>query len=150
MRNKRDMIFAVVLVPLGIAVIIGALRLKLGTPLHPGAGFFPFLIGIVLIALSILLFMRAWLRGGRAHQPYSEWKQASIVVAAQALYVATLESLGYVFSATLLSFAVLRSMEVRSWKALIWATLILSVGAYVLFRYFLGVDLPPGLLEFLH
>lgn len=150
MRNKRDMIFAAVLIPLGIAVIIGAIRLKLGTPLHPGAGFFPFLIGLVLIALSILLFIRAWLRGGRAHQPYGEWKETSMVVAAQALYIATLDFLGYVFSATLLSFAVLWSMEVRSWKGIICATLILSVGAYILFRHILGVDLPPGLLEFLH
>jgi putative tricarboxylic transport membrane protein len=149
MRNERDMIFGAVLIPLGIAVIIGALRLKLGTPLHPGAGFFPFLIGIVLVALSILLFMRAWLGRGGAHQPFTEWKEASIVVAAQALYVATLDFLGYVFSAILLSFAVLWSMEVRSWKTLIRATLILSVGAYILFRYILGVDLPPGLLEFL-
>ena len=149
MRNKRDMVFAAVLILLGIAVIIGALRLKLGTPLHPGAGFFPFLIGIVLIALSILLLIRAWLMGGGAHQPFKEWKQASIVVAAQAFYVATLDVLGYVFCSILLSFAVLRSMEVRSWKTLLGASLILSVGAYILFRYILGVDLPAGLLEFL-
>ncbi len=149
MRNKRDMIFAAVLIPLGIAVIIGGLRLKLGTPLHPGAGFFPFLIGIVLIALSVSLLMRAWLMGGGAHQPFSEWKQASIVVAAQAFYVATLDVLGYVFCSILLSFAVLRSMEVRSWKTLLGASLIFSVGAYILFRYLLAVDLPAGLLEFL-
>jgi putative tricarboxylic transport membrane protein len=150
MRNKRDMIFAVVLIPLGIAVIIGALRLKLGTPLHPGAGFFPFLIGLVLIALSILLFIRGWVEHGKAHQPFSEWKQASIVVAAQAFYVVTLDFLGYVFSSIVLSFAVLWSMEVRSWKTLLEASFILSVVAYILFRYILGVDLPPGLLEFLH
>ncbi len=149
MRNKKDMIFAAVLIPLGIAVTIGALRLKLGTPLHPGAGFFPFLIGLVLIALSVLLFIRGWVEDGKAHQPFSEWKQASIVVAAQAFYVVTLDFLGYVFSSIVLSFAVLRSMEVRSWKTLLGASLILSVGAYILFRYLLAVDLPAGLLEFL-
>jgi len=149
MRNKRDMIFAAVLIPLGIAVIIGAFRLKLGTPLHPGAGFFPFLIGIVLIALSILLFIRGWVEHGKEHQPFSEWKQASIVVAAQAFYVVTLDFLGYVFSSIVLSFAVLRSMEVRSWKTLLGASLILSVVAYILFRFLLAVDLPAGLLEFL-
>jgi putative tricarboxylic transport membrane protein len=150
MRNKRDMIFAAVLIPLGVAVIIGAFQLKLGTPLHPGAGFFPFLIGMVLIALSTLLFIRGWLGRGQAHQPFSEWKQASIVVAAQAFYVVTLDFLGYVFSSIVLSFAVLRSMETRSWKTLLGGSLILSVVAYILFRYLLAVDLPPGLLGFLH
>ena len=124
MRHKRDMIFAAVLVLLGIAVIIGALRLKLGTPLHPGAGFFPFLIGIVLIALSILLFIRGWVEQCNAHQPFSELKETGIVVAAQAFYVATLDFLGYVFASIILSFAVLRSMEVRSWKTLLGASLI--------------------------
>jgi putative tricarboxylic transport membrane protein len=150
MRNKRDMIFAAVLIPLGIAVIIEAFRLKLGTPLHPGAGFFPLLMGLVLIALSTLLFIRGWVKHGKAHQPFGEWKEAIIVVAAQAFYVATLDVLGYVISSIVLSFAVLWSMEVRSWKTLLGASLILSVGAYILFRYLLAVELPAGLLEFLH
>jgi len=59
------------------------------------------------------------------------------------------ESMGYVFSSFVLTFAVLWTMEVRSWKTLVEASLILSVGAYVVFRYFLEVDLPPGLLGFL-
>jgi hypothetical protein len=41
-------------------------------------------------------------------------------------------------------------METRSWKTLLGGSLILSVVAYILFRYLLAVDLPPGLLGFLH
>jgi len=42
MRNRRDMILAAVPIPLGIAVIIGALRLR-RVPLHPeGRASFPF------------------------------------------------------------------------------------------------------------
>lgn len=149
MRNKSDMIFGSVLIPLGIAVIIGAFQLKLGTPLHPQAGLFPFLGGFLLIALSLILFLRGWLGRGQAHQPFDEVREVTFLVACLAGYVAVLEPLGYVLSTILVSAAVLRSMGVTSWKVLIRGSLIISVGAYLLFRWILAVELPAGLLWFL-
>lgn len=149
MRNKRDVIFGSLLIPLGIAVIIGSIRLKLGTPLHPQSGFFPFLAGFLLIALSLILFIRGWLGRGERHQPLGELRNVIILVACLGGYVAVLEPLGYVLSTILISAAVLRSMGVTSWKVLSLGSLILSVGAYLLFRWILGIELPAGLLSFL-
>jgi putative tricarboxylic transport membrane protein len=149
MRNKSDMIFGSVLIPLGMAVMIGGFRLKLGTPLHPQAGFFPFLGGFALIALSLILCLRGWLGRGKAHQPFSEWREVTILVACLGVYVVVLEPLGYVFSTILITAAILRTMGVTSWKVLSWASLILAVGAYLLFGWILGVELPAGLLWFL-
>jgi putative tricarboxylic transport membrane protein len=149
MRNKSDMIYGSVMIPLGIAVIIGSLRLKLGTPLYPLSGFFPFLGGLLLIALSIILITRGWLGRGQAHQPFGELRQVAILVVCLVIYVAVLETLGYVFSTILITAAILRIMGVTSWKTLSLNSLILSVGAYLLFNRILGVELPAGILSFL-
>lgn len=148
MRNKSDMVYGSVMIPLGIAVIVGSLRLKLGTPLYPLSGFFPFLGGVLLIALSIILIFRGWLGRGQSHQPFGELRQVAILVVCLAVYVAVLETLGYVFSTILITVAILRIMRVTSWKTLSLSSLILSVGAYLLFNRVLGVELPAGIFSF--
>ena len=149
MRNKSDMIYGTVMIPLGMAVIIGSFRLKLGTLLYPLSGFFPFWGGLLLVALSIILIIRGWLGHGKAHQPFGELRQVTILVACLAIYVAVLEELGYVLSAIFISAAILRIMGVTSWKVLSVSSLTLSIGAYLLFNRILGVELPAGILSFL-
>ena len=51
MRNRTDIIGSVLLIFIGIGVVIESIRLKVGTPLMPQPGFFPFLGGLLLIGL---------------------------------------------------------------------------------------------------
>ena len=113
MQKKGDMIFASLLILLGIAVINGSVRLKLGTPLHPLSGFFPFLAGFLLIGLSLILFIRGWLGRGQGHQPLGELRRMIIMVACLGGYVAVLEPLGYVFSTIIVTAAVLAFVHFR-------------------------------------
>ena len=69
MQNKSDMIGSVLLILIGIAVIIWSIRLQVGTLLRPLAGFFPFLVGFGIIALSLILLVQGWLGRGKAPQP---------------------------------------------------------------------------------
>ncbi len=55
MQNKRDMIGGVLLILIGIGVIIWSIRLQVGTLLRPLSGFFPLLVGFMIIALSLIL-----------------------------------------------------------------------------------------------
>jgi hypothetical protein len=71
-----------------------------------------------------------------------------IVTATLVLYVAFLESLGYVITTAILAGVVLSVLKTRP-RPLVLVSLGLSVFSYLLFTRLLGVTLPPGILTVL-
>ncbi len=149
MQNKRDMIGGVLLILIGIGVIIWSIRLQVGTLLRPLSGFFPLLVGFMIIVLSLILFVRGWLGRGKAPQAFGNWQRPTIMVAGLAIYAVVLDPLGYIPSTIFISAVALRILEVRSWKVISLSSLVLSVTVYFLFTRVLGVELPAGILTFL-
>jgi putative tricarboxylic transport membrane protein len=152
MQNRGDMIGSILLIFLGIGVVIESIRLQVGTPLMPQPGFFPFLGGFLLIGLSIVLLIQGWLgRGKSSQQPreaFGELRRPVILVVSMSVYTAVLEPLGYLLPTIAISALILRVLGLKSWKVLGLASLILSVGTYILFGRILGIDLPAGILPF--
>jgi putative tricarboxylic transport membrane protein len=152
MRNRADIIGSIILMHIGIGVVIGSIRLKVGTLMVPQPGFFPFVGGTLLIGLSLVLLVRNLLgRGTAAQKPgevFGEWRRPLILVVTMSVYAAVLEKLGYVLPTAALAAVVLRVLEVTSWKVLVLASLGMSVGTYYLFGRVLGIDLPAGILPF--
>lgn len=145
MRKPGDIVVGLCFLAIGIAFAAGSVRLKIGVPTEPQAGFFPFIDGIVLIALSALFLFQV-LRGRAGDSPaFGKVGGPAIVVLALILYVAALETLGYVITTAILSAVVMRVMETKP-GTLVLVSLILSVVSYLLFDRLLGVTLPPGLI----
>ena len=149
MQNKRDVFASVFLIVIGIAVIVWAFRLQVGTLLRPLAGFFPLLVGSGIIALSLVLLFRGWLGRGPAPRPYGRWRKPAVMLAALAVYAVLLEPLGYIPSTIFIGMVTLRILGVMSWKVVILSSVVLSVSVYYLFTQLLGVELPAGVLSFL-
>jgi putative tricarboxylic transport membrane protein len=149
MRNRGDIIGGVLLILLGIGVLVEAFRLGVGTLLTPQPGFFPFLGGFLLIALSIVLLVQGLLGRGKKAQAFGEMRRPAILVAIMGVYVGVLDPLGYVLATIVIAAVILRVLGVTSWKALSLASLALSVGTYFLFARILGIELPSGVLPFL-
>ena len=128
--------------------MIGAIKLTIGVPTEPQPGFFPFIDGIILIVLSALFLFQAW-RGRAGESPaFGKLRGPAIVVLTLILYVATLETLGYVITTAVLSAVVLYVLETKP-RVLVLVSLGLAVVSYLLFSRLLGVTLPPGLLTLL-
>jgi putative tricarboxylic transport membrane protein len=154
MQNRGDIIGSVVLILIGIGVVIGSIRLHVGTPLMPQPGFFPFLGGLLLVGLSLVLLVQGWMGRNKAPRQtgettFGEWRRPLILVVSMGVYTAVLETLGYVLPTTALAAVILRVLGVTSGKALILTSVGLSVGTYYLFGRILGIDLPAGVLPFL-
>ena len=153
MQNRGDIIGSVVLTFLGIGVVVGAIRLKVGTLLMPQPGFFPFLGGLLLIGLSLTLLIQGWLNRAAApskpQETFGEWRRPLILIVSMSIYTAVLEPVGYVLPTIALAAVILRVLGVKSWKVLVLASLGMSVGTYYLFGRILGIELPVGILEFL-
>jgi len=145
MRKPGEIIVGLCFLAIGIGFTVGAVKLQIGAPTEPQPGFFPFWDGVVLIALSAAFLFQAW--GGRAGEshPFGRLGGPAVVVLALVLYVATMETVGYVITTALLSAAVLKVLETKT-RVLILMSLILAVASYLIFDRLLGVTLPLGLL----
>ena len=153
MWNRTDIIGSVLLILVGIGVIVESIRLKVGHSYKPRPGFFPFLGGFLMIALSLVLLAQGWLGRGKSFQQgreaYGELLRPLILIVSMGAYTVVLESVGYVLPTIVIAGVILRVLGVKSWKIIGLASVSLSVGTYVLFGRILGIDLPAGCLSFL-
>ena len=145
MRKSGDVGVGIFFLAIGIVFMIGAVKLQVGVPTEPRPGFFPFIDGIILIVLSGLFLFQVW--GGKAGESQAFGKMGGpvLVVLTLILYVATLETLGYIITTTILSAVVMKVMETKP-RILVLVSLTLAVVSYLLFDRLLGVTLPRGLL----
>ncbi len=145
MRKPGEIVAGLCFLAIGIGFTVGAVKLRIGAPTEPQPGFFPFWDGVILIALSALFLFKAW--GGRAGESHAFGRLGgpAVVVLALILYVAAMETVGYVITTTLLAAVVLNVLETKP-RVLVPMSLALAVGSYLLFDRLLGVTLPLGLL----
>jgi len=131
---------------IGVAVMIGAIRLRLGTPSEPQPGFFPFVAGVILVVLCVILLLRAFSGRGEGADPFGELWRPAILAIGLFTYSLLLDSMGYIIATIILSLVVLRVLDTKTWLKLVAISLILSIGTYFLFDRLLDVPLPRGIL----
>ena len=148
MRKPGEIVVGLCFAAVGIAFLIGAVKLSVGVPTEPKPGFFPFIDGIILIGLSLLFLFQAWRGRAGNRQAFGRIKGPVVVVLTLVLYVATLEPVGYVITTAILSSVVLYMLETKP-RVLVPVSLGLALVSYLLFSRLLGITLPPGLLTFL-
>ena len=145
MRKPEEIVAGLGFLAIGIGFTVGAVKLQIGAPTEPQPGFFPFWDGVILIALSAVFLVKAW--GGRAGESHAFGRLGGpvVVVLALILYVAAMETVGYVIATALLAAVVLKVLETKP-RVLVLMSLILAIASYLLFDRLLGVTLPAGLL----
>jgi putative tricarboxylic transport membrane protein len=134
---------------LGGAYLAGSLSLSAGTIEQPGAGFFPRIVGVLILCLSI----PGWVGSRRSSEekkpavpvfPQGRDLQRVIAIASVVLlFVVLLQPLGYGVCSAFLMAAVLRLLGMRSWgKTILIAAL--TAGTSYFFFVLLDIPLPRG------
>ena len=144
MKNTGDRVGSFFLFLLGIGAVIGATRLKIGSPTEPQPGFFPFLGGLSLIVLSTIIFFKGQAGKSQEKIAFGEVGRPALLLVVMIALVAVLDRVGYVIGTFIASGLILRILNVKSWRILVLTSLCLSMGTYVLFDKLLGIDLPVG------
>lgn len=146
MARLGDLISGVLLLALGVGVCVRAIGLDVGTATSPGPGFFPFLGGLTLSALAGLLAVRGWRGQGEARASGGALWRAVALVGGLVAYTALLETAGFPLATTALGALVLMVLDSRNWLVATMASALLAAVSYLVFKVWLGVDLPPGIL----
>jgi putative tricarboxylic transport membrane protein len=141
---SRDLTSALFWLAIAVFVCLeGFTHLKLGNLRSPGPGYFPFWGGLLLGALSLILLVRSLRVRERFRTVAIPWPALLLVLGALLGYLLFLETLGFV-TVTFLFLLLLFRFGKTGWiKSGGWAVIATTV-AYVLFRFWLQVQLPRG------
>lgn len=146
--RKTDAVFSLLLLGFSVLVAEESLRLPFGTMRKPGVAFLPFLLSVLLAALSLTLMIQAVKkRGGDATGglQVGRWKEAGLCLAALLAFALVFEWLGYVISTVLLLVFLMRAVEPVKWWLVLVIAVLSSLVTYIVFSL-LGTPLPAGLL----
>lgn len=132
-------------------ICVGSLRYPVGTIRQPGPGFFPLIAGSLLIALSLLFYIQL-ARSGKKRQDGAFWTDVprtlkmTRVIAALILYAVCMQIVGFFLSTLLFLAFLLRGVDPQRWSVVIITSVSGTVFSYFIFRMWLDVPLPGGIL----
>ena len=142
-RNQKDFWSAVMFVIFGALFMLWSTDYQFGTAQRMGPGYFPTVLGALLIVLGVMV-------GLPAVKPHAEettvepigWRGLIIILGAVVLYGVLLPRLGFVIAMAVL--VILSAMASRefTWKAAILSTLVLGAFSYLVFVKGLELQFP--------
>lgn len=148
-NDQRSSLFWVVI---GLAIALYSTKYGLGKFSSPGPGFMPFLSGLVLAGLAVLVFFQQLSKGSkeglRDLWAQKNWLTIMMVMGALVLYTIFFRFFGFLLDTFLLTAFLLRVMEPLSWKKVLAGAIGASVGSYAIFQLWLEAQLPTGFLGF--
>ena len=133
-RHPKDFFAGLLFIAFGIAAIVIGNHYALGTAARMGPGYFPRILGLLLIVLGFVLAMRA-LRLSGPPIPGFKWRPLLIVLGSVTIFGMAVNYAGVVLSTIFLIVAAsAASHEFRLREALISGALLaaLAVGVFVI------------------
>ena len=133
-RSPKDLIAGLLFIAAGIAAIAIATNYTLGTAARMGPGYFPRILGMMMIVLGAILALRS-LRLDGPPLPGWKWRPVLVVLGSVVVFGLIVNHAGLVLSTILLiAMASAASHEFRPKEAVISGILLaaLAVGVFVI------------------
>jgi putative tricarboxylic transport membrane protein len=141
---------AIAIAVFGLIAVIGSLQVGINWGAEgPRAGFFPFYVGLLIIASGLINLYQAMTGhfGGGRFASWGQLRQVMAVVVPTAIYVATIPFLGiYVTSAILIGFF-MRWLGRYGWVLVLAIAIAMPIVTFVVFERWFLVPLPKGPIE---
>ena len=141
-RALKDVLAGAIFIMLGAAFATGSLGYGIGTPGQMGPGWFPLVLGLVLVGLGILVIGKGFVAGTGETIGEVDWRAAVLITAALLFFGLTVRGLGVVaalFGASILTALARSQTSVR--EALLIATGLTALSV-VIFIFALQLRLP--------
>jgi hypothetical protein len=136
-----NVLTAAAVVVLGVAALVGASSLGIGSAARPGPGLWPMVISVVLVVLGVALLF-----GARRTTDAERFSGGSLLVVAglatMVVFVAVIEVIGFEIPAALLCFVWLRFLGREGWRMSVGTSVAVVIGFYLVFVAALGVPIP--------
>ena len=140
-RNARDFCGGALLVALGVFALVIARGYPMGAASRMGPGYFPDMLGMLLVVIGGVLIVTSLKRDGPG-LPRWPWRPTVIVLGAVVLFGAIVEYAGLAVSTVLLVFLASMANSEFRWKEALASGVLLSLLASLVFVEGLKVQLP--------
>lgn len=139
-----DRVSGAFLVLLGVFAAWEDRVLPLGTQSHPGPGYMPLLLAVLLMILGGILVIRGGLATAFRSLPWSEGRHAVAILGCCIFATLGMERIGYRITMLLILGFLFGVVErLKLWQACS-LTIALALGSFWVFDSFLRVPLPRG------
>ena len=143
LAKPRDLVGGLLVMAIGAGFLLVGQELETGSSFRMGPGYFPTILGLLMVALGALLAGLAWRgpaeEGAFAHVP---WRGLGLIVGATLLFGATLRGLGLAPVLVLVVLATAWASRYARWRSAVPLALGLALFCSVLFVQLLGLPLP--------
>ena len=150
--RRRDLGAAAVLLVFGLFAVTQARGLRFGSVVAPGPGFFPLCLAAALCLTSLALLVSAWqseLRPGAVVSAAGGRRFAVMgTLAALLVYALVLEQLGFLLATFGLLVFFFKALQRQRWLVAVVGAVATALVSHLVFKVWLGVNLPGGLLRF--
>ncbi len=148
--RRGDVIPALLWVVIGLVVMIVSYQMSLGSLHAPGPGMLPFILGTLLLIVSLPILVNSIAVSAKNHEP-GIWsgigiKKVLFIVASLVAYSLFLEKLGFLITTFLFLLVLFWAFDPRRWILALGVSLLTAALTYTLFVLVLQVELPAGLL----
>jgi putative tricarboxylic transport membrane protein len=143
-----DRVFGMICLVLSIWLIMEALRYDYMTKFTPGPGFAPFWVGVLLGLFSLYLIVDSYRRkigekdAKSALPEKKSLQRIGLIILILVSYTIVLMPIGFLLSTLALVFLLLYFLEKYSIGKSLSYSALFGGGAFLLFQYWLEVDLP--------
>ncbi len=140
-RHPKDFFAGVLFIAFGVAALVIGSNYALGTAARMGPGYFPRILGILLVALGSLLVARSLrLRGDRF--PRLLWRPTVVVLGSVVAFGYIVDTVGLFLSTILLIFCASAASHEFRWKEALVSGVFFSLLAIAVFVLGLKLQLP--------
>jgi hypothetical protein len=140
-RNPRDLLAGLLFAAFGVAALLISQSYVIGTASRMGPGYFPRMLGILLVVLGAALALRGFWPSSEA-QPRWHWRPLLVVLAGVASFTIAAPRLGLVAASLLLVLISSAASEDFRWKEALISGAIQGGAAVAVFVYGLRIPLP--------
>ncbi|WKB54227.1 tripartite tricarboxylate transporter TctB family protein [Eleftheria terrae] len=143
-KSQRDFVSGLMFLAVGIAFAIGAGNYSFGNSAHPGPGYFPLVLGLILAVLgAVVLFTSLSIeRDGGDPIGAIAVKPLVIILGAVVLFGFCLPRLGLLISLPILIVVASLASDEFHWRDALISSVVLTAGAWAIFTKGLNLTLP--------
>jgi hypothetical protein len=144
-RSPRDFFAGVIFLSFGLCAVLVGRDYPMGTALHMGSGYFPFILGALLLILGAIISIKSLVIAGDAIESIG-LRPLFLVLLAVGAFAVSVDTIGLVAATVLMAVIGAAASPESRWREVVVLTIALLGLAVGVFAY--GLGLPFTLLPF--
>ena len=143
-KSQRDFFSGLMFVVVGVVFAVGATSYPMGSSAKPGAGYFPLILSVLMAILGAIVLFKSLTIETEGGDPIGAiaWRPLIVIVAAIAVFGATINWLGLALAVPILIVISSLAGEEFNWTGVLITCVVLTVFSWLIFIVGLKLTIP--------